>query len=97
MNQILKNTLVAMTLCATLFAQSSFAAGSTQQKPTAVQMGADLVIARPVQLVATVLGAAVFIVALPFTVMGDNVGHAADTLVAGPAKATFARCLGCTK
>ena len=97
MNQILKNTLVAITLCATLFAQPSFAADSNQQKPTAVQMGADLVIARPVQLLATAMGVVVFVVALPFTVMGDNVGHAADTLVAGPAKATFARCLGCTK
>ncbi|MBV1960413.1 MAG: hypothetical protein KUG52_00360 [Immundisolibacteraceae bacterium] len=96
MNRILKNTLVTMTLCATLFAQPGFAASSTQQNPTSVQMGADLIIARPVQLAATLVGTVVFVASLPFTVMGDNVGQAAKALVADPAKATFARCLGCT-
>ncbi|MBL4623215.1 MAG: hypothetical protein JKY89_12540 [Immundisolibacteraceae bacterium] len=96
MNQILKNTVVAMTLCATLFAPSSFAASSTQQNPTSVQMGADLVIARPVQLAATLVGVVFFVASLPFTVMGDNVDQAAKALVADPARATFARCLGCT-
>ena len=96
MNQILKNTFVAITLCATLFAQPVFAAEGSQQNPTSVQMTADLAFARPIQLMATVAGAAIFIVSLPFTVMGDNVGHAGKVLVADPAKATFARCLGCT-
>ena len=97
MNQIIKNSIVAMTLCASLFSHSSFAASAIQPTPTAVQMGADLAIARPIQLAATAMGTVIFLVSLPFTIMGDNVGDAANTLVAGPAKATFARCLGCTE
>jgi hypothetical protein len=58
-------------------------------------MGADLIIARPVQLLATAVGTVVFVASLPFTLLGNNVGQAGKTLVAGPAKATFARCLGC--
>jgi hypothetical protein len=44
----------------------------------------------------TVVGAATFVVSLPFSALGGNVADAADTLVVGPAKATFVRCLGCS-
>ena len=46
-------------------------------------------------LVATVLGTATFLVSLPFSAAGGNVGEAAEHLVMKPAKATFVRCLGC--
>lgn len=55
----------------------------------------DAIVARPLGLVATVLGSALFVVSLPFSAIGGNVGEAADLLVVGPAKETFARCLGC--
>jgi hypothetical protein len=45
----------------------------------------------------TVLGTATYIVSLPFTLAGGNSAEAAETLVVGPARATFVRCLGCTK
>jgi hypothetical protein len=56
----------------------------------------DAVIARPVLLVGTVVGAGLFIVSAPFSLAGGNVGTAWDTLVGAPAEQTFSRCLGCT-
>ena len=65
--------------------------------PSMLTMTGDLLIARPIGLVTTVAGAAVFLVSLPFTAAGGNVGEAAEVLVAGPARTTFVRCLGCTR
>jgi hypothetical protein len=54
----------------------------------------DLVFARPIGLIGTVLGSAVFVVSLPLTLLGGNVGEAAKALVIAPAKFTFVRPLG---
>ena len=66
-----------------------------EEEPTAGAMVADALIARPLGLVATVLGGAAFIVSLPFSAAGGNVDQAADKLVMGPVRETFVRCLGC--
>ncbi|MEL0081841.1 MAG: multidrug transporter [Gammaproteobacteria bacterium] len=97
MNQSFTKLLGATILATSLMAQPAMASSAGGQEPNAVEMGADLIIARPVQLAATGIGAVVFLASLPFTVLGDNVGQAGKTLVAAPAKATFARCLGCVK
>lgn len=55
---------------------------------------ADLALVRPGCFVATVLGSAVFIVALPIAVISRSVKKTADTLVVQPAQATFTRPLG---
>ena len=34
---------------------------------------------------------------LPFSLLGGNADEAGEVLVMGPAKATFVRCLGCTR
>jgi hypothetical protein len=60
-------------------------------------MMADAVVARPVGVVITVLGAAAFVVSLPFSLLGGNVDEAADKLVMGPVRETFVRCLGCAR
>lgn len=67
-----------------------------QEKPSAAAMVFDGVIVRPITLVATVVGTALWVVTLPFSLLGGNAGDAADTLVLEPASATFLRCLGCT-
>ena len=64
-------------------------------EPTAGEMAADMIVARPIGLLATVAGSALFVVSLPFSALGGNVSQAADALVVGPAKSTFVRCLGC--
>jgi len=66
-------------------------------RPTGLAMAGDVLIARPMLLVGTVLGNGMFLVSLPFTALGGNVKEAAHTLVLGPAHATFMRCLGCTE
>lgn len=66
-----------------------------EDEPSAGAMAADLIIARPLGIVATTLGAAAFVVSLPFSAAGGNVEQAADALVVGPARETFVRCLGC--
>jgi hypothetical protein len=54
----------------------------------------DLAIVRPGCFVATVIGSAVFIVALPIAMTSGSVKETADTLVVQPAQATFTRPLG---
>lgn len=65
--------------------------------PPAYAMVGDLLIARPLGLIFTAVGTGVFVVTLPFSALGGNVGEAADALVVTPAKTTFVRCLGCTE
>ncbi|AWY41744.1 multidrug transporter [Pseudomonas putida] len=67
----------------------------TIHNPPAYAMIGDLLIARPLLVVATVIGAGVFVVSLPFTAMGGGVSDAGQALVVDPAKAAFVRCLGC--
>jgi hypothetical protein len=68
---------------------------SDQYKPSAEQMIVDGLIYRPLSLAGTIIGTGLFIVTLPFSLMGDNVDVAAERLVKDPASATFDRCLGC--
>ncbi|RMF89794.1 MAG: hypothetical protein D6736_07780 [Nitrospinota bacterium] len=57
-------------------------------------MIADALLLRPLGLVATLLGVAVFIVSLPFSLPTQSAVEAAQKLVLEPAKYTFARPLG---
>lgn len=66
-----------------------------EDEPSAMAMTADLLIARPVGIVMTAVGTAAFVASLPFSAAGGNVEQAAETLVVGPARTTFVRCLGC--
>ena len=66
------------------------------QTPKAFAMIGDLIIALPLLIGATAIGAVTFVVSLPFTALGGNVKEAGQALVADPAREAFARCLGCT-
>jgi hypothetical protein len=70
---------------------------SVEEDPTALAMAGDLVVARPILLAITIVGTAVFLIALPFSLAGGNTVESAQTLVLGPGEATFVRCLGCKK
>jgi hypothetical protein len=65
-----------------------------QYEPSGEAVIADALLVRPVGVVATVLGAAVLIVSLPFTIPSGSVGTAAKALVAAPAHFTFVRPIG---
>ena len=98
--------MIRMTrLVAALAVASALLLGSLQvhaqqqrmeARPSGAAMVADALIARPLLLVATLGGTALFVVSLPFSAMGGNVDQAAEALVKTPAEATFRRCLGCT-
>lgn len=55
---------------------------------------ADVVLARPCWLVATVVGTALFVATLPVSALSRSVDKTARTLVVKPAHATFTRPLG---
>ncbi len=57
-------------------------------------MAADLIFVRPVSLVSTVVGAAIFVVTLPFTLPTQSTDEAGRVLVTGPLEYTFNRPLG---
>ena len=54
----------------------------------------DVALVRPGCFVATLLGSAAFIVALPFAAASGSIRQTADTLVVSPAQATFTRPVG---
>jgi len=60
----------------------------------AVASIADVTIVRPGCFVATVIGTAFFIVALPVAAVSGSVKKTAHTLVVEPAQATFTRPVG---
>jgi hypothetical protein len=70
------------------------AADTLEAAPTGEQMALDLIIVRPLSLAGTVLGAAVFVVALPFNALTLNFKDPARRLVVEPARYTFVRKLG---
>ncbi|MCJ8170484.1 multidrug transporter [Atopomonas sediminilitoris] len=92
--------LAATAMTASLLGGQAYAedASSTRyqnETPAAYSMIGDLVIARPLAIGATAIGAAAWLVALPFTI-GRNTTESTDALVLAPGYEAFVRCLGCT-
>ncbi|MHA7840736.1 MAG: multidrug transporter [Gammaproteobacteria bacterium] len=77
------------------FEAKSYEQSEYVKSPSYYSMAADLVLARPLLLAATVLGTGIYIVSLPFSLLGGNVQSAGEKLVVNPARLTFTRCLGC--
>ena len=85
-------TLVASAAIVT--APVALAGDYVDERPDAAMMFADGVVVRPLSLVATVAGCATWLVTLPFSALGGNVGEATQKLVVQPAAFTFVRPLG---
>ncbi len=97
-NQMIKpfrNRMLAAVAAGSLLLGAAPAYAAPEDEPGAGAMAADIIVARPLGLLATVAGGAAFVVSLPFSALGGNVPEAADALFLAPAKATFVRCLGC--
>jgi hypothetical protein len=58
------------------------------------EVAADALVVRPLGLAATAVGAAIFVVALPFAAIAKDVKGTGATLVGAPARVTFQRRLG---
>jgi hypothetical protein len=63
-------------------------------EPTGGEMMADAFLMRPFMLVSTAVTTVTFVIMLPFSLLGGNVGESADKLVVEPARYTFTRPLG---
>ena len=71
-----------------------YSGGYHDTTPSGGEMVVDAVIARPLGIVATVVGTAVYTVSLPFSLAGGNESDARRNLVYSPAVYTFNRPLG---
>jgi len=87
---------VAFLLAAVILSLASVPAeaATMEEEPSSTAIVFDVLITRPLGIVATAVGAAVFIVGLPFTIPTRSVGIAAEKLVADPLKFTFRRPVG---
>lgn len=95
---------VGVLLASTLFVVATAAQAQAERDGTDGQIGdsapsagavaADVLLLRPLSLIGTVLGTAVFIVGLPFEAIAGDVSDPARRLVVEPAKYTFTRPLG---
>lgn len=97
LNKSLKSATLALTLAAMTAAPVAVQAQNVTDRPSGVEMAADAILVRPLTFCATVLGAGLFVVSLPFSALGGNAGEAGQTLVVTPFKSTFLRCLGCSE
>jgi hypothetical protein len=88
---MMKKTAVAMLITVILITSSAPAFGYQDK---GMDMTMDVVIVRPLGLVATVAGTVIFIVALPFAIPSGSVGSVACELVVTPSKYTFVRPVG---
>jgi hypothetical protein len=88
------NAKLLTVICVLTISLSSASFGSEYDNTGPLTVAADAVLIRPACLVATVLGSAIFVVALPIATISKSVKKTADTLVAKPARATFTRPLG---
>jgi diacylglycerol kinase len=84
-----KALIIIATVLFAFTATLSFAADNQDQA-----MIGDILILRPVGLLATAVGAIVQGIGLPVSLLGGNAKEAGDTLVVAPAKFTFVRPVG---
>ncbi|MDQ7786333.1 MAG: hypothetical protein RDU01_01875 [Thermodesulfovibrionales bacterium] len=86
----MKKIVILLTLCGFLLnANAAFAAYDDE-----FLVIGDLAIARPLGIVVTVAGSALFVVSLPFALTSGSVNNTADKLVGEPFRFTFKRPLG---
>ena len=83
-----------ITICVVAVSLGSVASSSATENSGPLEVTADALVVRPACLVATVIGSAVFVVALPVAAISKSVKKTANTLVVKPASATFIRPLG---
>jgi hypothetical protein len=86
---------MAMTLSLGVFSGGMSVAGDDgRPEPTGGEMFADALVVRPMTLAASVVGAATWVVTLPFTLFSGNADDAAKSWVVDPLEYTFVRPLG---
>lgn len=85
---------ITLNIPAGPWSSNAYAAQAQSATPSAAAMLVDGVFIRPLGAVATVIGSVIFVVTLPFSLLGGNVGDAGQALIGDPARLTFMRPLG---
>lgn len=97
---LVRKSLISFTAAVALATCSTFAVadeyrGTIDDTPSGGAMAFDLLVVRPVGLVATILGAGLFVLQIPLSlIQGEAPSDPAKQLVVAPAKYTFDRPLG---
>ncbi len=68
----------------------------SDEKPTVVDKFLDTTVGHPLLYAMTVVGAGLFVVTLPSSIVGKEVPESADTFMLTPLKAATTRCWGCS-
>lgn len=68
--------------------------GYERAEPSGAEIMLDIILIRPLGIVATAIGGVVFLVGLPFTLPTSSVKVSAEKLVADPFYYTFSRPVG---
>jgi hypothetical protein len=95
MRNLMSRILTAVVFTAIVAVQPAMA--QDEQFPAYRRSGdmmMDALFVRPVSFVGLVLGAATFVVALPFTIPSGSVDAAKENLIMKPVRHTFLRPLG---
>jgi hypothetical protein len=85
---------ITLSMPLSVLPNAAYAYDGQTAPPSGAAMFVDGLVIRPLGAVATLLGSAVFIVTLPFSALGGNVGQAKQALIDEPAIMTFKRPLG---
>jgi hypothetical protein len=88
----MKNKFLILLCLLTLAAGSLNSARASVDN--SLEVVGDLALVRPGCFAVTIVGTAIFVVALPFAAMSGSLHDTANTLVIHPAEATFTRPLG---
>ena len=87
----MRKIIVTLFVATALIAASGLAFGGE----TAIEaIPVDVLVVRPLALVATVVGTAVFVVGLLFSIPSGSVDYTAQKLIVEPFKFTFTRPVG---
>ena len=85
---------ITMALLSAVCVPGAWAGERELRNPTVGNSFIDAIFYRPVGLVSIPVGAVLFVLTIPFSAIGGNVGNSFDNLVVTPAKFTFVRPLG---
>ena len=67
---------------------------SKESERSAEKMAVDVLLLRPVGILATAGGVLIFVISVPFSALGGNTKESYEELVKEPARYTFKRPLG---
>ena len=98
MSAFKRNSFAVVVMVALIVGLLSSAAFADQyaerEKPTGGMMMWDALVMRPIGIVGTVVGSAVWLISYPFVALGENTDESTEALVQKPFEWTFQRPLG---